>query len=32
MEHGHIVWAIAIITQIGINTCDELFEVDYNDL
>jgi hypothetical protein len=32
MEHGNVFRAIAVITQIGINAGEELFEVDYSDL
>jgi hypothetical protein len=32
MEHGNIFWAIAVITQISINTGERLFEVEYSDL
>ena len=32
MEHGNIFWAIAVITQISINTGKQLFDVDYSDL
>ncbi len=32
MEHGNVFWAIAVITQISINTGKRLFEVDYSDL
>ncbi len=32
MEHGNVFWAIAVITQIGINASEKLFEVDYSDL
>ncbi len=32
MEHGNVFRAIAIITQIGINAGEKLFEVDYSDL
>ncbi len=32
MEHGNVFWAIAVITQISINTGKQLFEVDYSDL
>ncbi len=31
MEHGHIFWAIAVITQISINVGEKLFKVDYSD-
>ena len=32
MEHGNVFWAIAVMTQIGINAGEKLFEVDYSDL
>jgi hypothetical protein len=32
MEHGNVFRAIAVITQIGINAGEKLFEVDYSDL
>ncbi len=32
MEHGNVFRAIAVITQISINTGELLFEVDYSDL
>jgi hypothetical protein len=32
MEHGNVFWAIVVITQIGINSGEKLFEVDYCDV
>jgi hypothetical protein len=32
MEHGNVFQAIAVITQISINTGKQLFDVDYSDL
>ena len=32
MEHGNVFWAIVVITQIGINGGERLFEVDYSDM
>ena len=32
MEHGNFFRAIVVITQIGINGGERLFEVDYSDV
>ena len=32
MEHGIFFWVIVVITQIGINGGERLFEVDYSDV
>ena len=32
MEHGFFFWAIVVITQIGINGSERIFEVDCSDV